>query len=93
MPSTGAAVVRETGLEPLRAIPAGKTMTYREIAEVIRRPRATREVGLANPRNPVCLVIACHRVVGSAGHMKGYAGGIWRKRWLLAHEGAPTSAS
>lgn len=68
-------------------------MTYREIAEVIRRPRAIRAVGLANARNPVCLVIACHRVVGSDGHMKGYAGGIGRERWLLAHEGAPTSAS
>ena len=73
----------------LRAIPAGTTTTYRQLAEVVRRPRAIRAVGLANARNPVSLVIPCHRVVGSDGHLKGYAGGIWRKRWLLEHEGAP----
>jgi len=72
----------------LRAIPPGSTMTYRELAEVVRRPQAIRAVGAANGRNPVCLVVPCHRVVGSDGHLTGYVGGIWRKRWLLAHEGA-----
>jgi len=72
----------------LRAIPAGTTTTYRQLAEVVRRPRAVRAVGQANARNPVCLVIPCHRMIGSDGHLKGYASGIWRKRWLLEHEGA-----
>lgn len=77
----------------LRAIPAGATTTYRELAEVVRDPRAVRAVGLANARNPVCLVIPCHRIIGSDGHLKGYAGGIWRKRWLLEHEGAPSPSA
>jgi len=72
----------------LRAIPAGTTTAYRELAEVVRQPRAVRAVGRANARNPACLVIPCHRMIGSDGHLKGYAGGIWRKRWLLEHEGA-----
>src|SRR5256886_4630431 len=77
----------------LREIPAGATMTYRDLAEVLRRPRAARAVGLANARNPVCLVVPCHRMIGTDGHLRGYAGGIWRKRWLLEHEGAwPPSA-
>lgn len=77
----------------LRAIPAGTTMTYRELAEIVRRPRAVRAVGLANARNPVCLVIPCHRTIGSDGHRRGYGGGLWRKRWLLEHEGAPARAT
>ena len=76
----------------VRKIAAGTTMTYRDLADVVRRPRAARAVGLANARNPICLVIPCHRVVGSDGHLRGYAGGLWRKRWLLEHEGAPPSA-
>jgi methylated-DNA-[protein]-cysteine S-methyltransferase len=77
----------------LRTIPPGTTMTYRRLAEVVRRPRAVRAVGLANARNPVCLVIPCHRIIGSGGHLTGYGGGIWRKRWLLAHEGAPSPSA
>lgn len=72
----------------LRAIPAGRTTTYRELAAIVRHPRAVRAVGRANARNPVCLVIPCHRVIGSDGHLRGYGGGIWRKRWLLEYEGA-----
>lgn len=72
----------------LRAIPAGATTTYRELAEVVRQPRAVCAVSRANARNPACLVIPCHRMIGSDGHLKGYAGGIWRKGWLLEHEGA-----
>lgn len=79
----------------LRKIPAGTTTTYRELAERLGHPRWSRAVGLANARNPVCLVIPCHRVLGSDGDLTGYASGIWRKRWLLEHEGAalPRSAS
>ena len=77
----------------LRAVPADTTMTYRELAEIVRHRRAIRAVGRANARNPVCLVIPCHRIIGSDGHLKGYAGGIWRKRWLLEHEGAPSPSA
>ena len=73
----------------LRTIPPGTTLTYRKLAELVGRPRAIRAVGRANALNPICLVVPCHRIVGSDGDLTGYAGGIWRKRWLLAHEGAP----
>jgi methylated-DNA-[protein]-cysteine S-methyltransferase len=79
--------------QTVRAVPAGKTTTYRQLAATLRRPRAVRAVGLANARNPVCLVIPCHRLIGSDGHLRGYAGGIWRKRWLLEHEGAPSPSA
>jgi methylated-DNA-[protein]-cysteine S-methyltransferase len=72
----------------LRAIPAGTTTTYGEIARRIGRPRASRAVGLANSKNPIAIVVPCHRVVGANGTLTGYAGGLARKRWLLAHEGA-----
>jgi methylated-DNA-[protein]-cysteine S-methyltransferase len=72
----------------LRAIPAGATLTYAAFAARLGRPRAVRAVGHANARNPISLVIPCHRLVGGAGALRGYAGGLARKRWLLAHEGA-----
>jgi methylated-DNA-[protein]-cysteine S-methyltransferase len=70
----------------LRAIPAGTTISYGALAARIGRPRAVRAVGRANARNPVAVVIPCHRVVGVSGDLTGYAGGLPRKRWLLAHE-------
>ena len=73
----------------LRTIPAGSTCSYGDLARSIGRPTASRAVGAANGRNPVALVVPCHRVVGSDGSLTGYAGGVERKRWLLAHEGAP----
>lgn len=72
----------------LRAIPAGETSTYAAIAGAIGRPNAAQAVGAANAINPVSLVIPCHRVVGASGKLVGYAGGVHRKRWLLAHERA-----
>lgn len=72
--------------EALTAIPFGETRSYAEIAVAIGRPRAVRAVGGANARNPLSVVVPCHRVVGSRGDLTGYAGGIERKRWLLAHE-------
>jgi methylated-DNA-[protein]-cysteine S-methyltransferase len=72
----------------LRQVPAGRTVSYGGLAKRIGRPRAVRAVGLANARNPVALVIPCHRVIGADRALTGYAGGIERKRWLLAHEGA-----
>lgn len=67
-------------------IPAGTTRTYGQIAAMIASPTAARAVGLANALNPVSLAIPCHRVIGSAGALTGYGGGIERKRWLLEHE-------
>lgn len=76
----------------LRSIPAGSTRSYAEVAAAIGRPAAPRAVGGANARNPVAIVIPCHRLVGSNAALTGYAGGLERKRWLLRHEGARRSA-
>ncbi len=70
----------------LRAIPAGETRTYGQLAAAIGRPKAVRAAGLANGQNPVALIVPCHRVIGANGTLTGYAGGLERKRWLLAHE-------
>lgn len=67
----------------LREIAYGETMTYGEIAVRVGRPTAVRAVGAANGRNPLSIVVGCHRVVGSGGALTGYAGGLDRKRWLL----------
>lgn len=72
--------------ESLRAIPYGATTSYGEIARRIGQPSASRAVGLANGRNPVSIVVPCHRVVGADGSLTGYGGGIERKRFLLALE-------
>lgn len=70
----------------LSEIPFGETRTYGEIAKVIGRPKASRAVGSANGRNPISIIVPCHRVIGSDGSLTGFGGGIERKRWLLAHE-------
>lgn len=70
----------------LCTIPAGETRTYGELAVQLGRPTASRAVGGATGRNPISIIVPCHRLVGASGHLIGYAGGIDRKRWLLAHE-------
>ena len=82
----GGTVFEEQVWTALRTIPPGTTLTYRKLAQLVQRPRAIRAVGRANALNPICLVVPCHRIVGSDGHLTGYGGGIWRKRWLLTHE-------
>ncbi len=72
----------------LREIPYGATWSYGELAAHIGQPTASRAVGLANGRNPIAIVVPCHRVIGASGTLTGYAGGIERKRWLLEHERA-----
>jgi methylated-DNA-[protein]-cysteine S-methyltransferase len=72
----------------LRTIPVGETISYAELARRVGRPTAFRAVGSANGQNPVGVVVPCHRVIASDGTLGGYAGGLDRKRWLLAHEGA-----
>ena len=72
----------------LRRIPPGETISYQALAHRIGASAAVRAVGAANGANPVGIVVPCHRVIGADGRLTGYAGGIERKRWLLAHERA-----
>ncbi|MEN6559198.1 MAG: methylated-DNA--[protein]-cysteine S-methyltransferase [Acidobacteriota bacterium] len=65
----------------------GRTTTYGALAAAVGRPAAGRAVGGANHSNPVSIIVPCHRVVGSDGRLTGYGGGLWRKEWLLRHEG------
>jgi methylated-DNA-[protein]-cysteine S-methyltransferase len=70
----------------LLEIPFGETQSYGQLARRIGSPNASRAVGLANGRNPISIIIPCHRVIGSSGSLVGYGGGLPRKRWLLDHE-------
>lgn len=72
----------------LARIPFGTTWSYGELARAIGRPSASRAVGAANGRNPLSIVLPCHRVIGSNGELTGYGGGLPMKRWLLEHERA-----
>ena len=72
--------------ESLRVIPFGETISYAELARRIDNPKAVRAVGAANGRNPLMIVVPCHRVIGADGSLTGFGGGIDRKRWLLDHE-------
>jgi methylated-DNA-[protein]-cysteine S-methyltransferase len=67
-------------------IPFGKTRTYLEQSKFLGDPKAIRAVASANGKNPLWIVVPCHRVIGSDGSLTGYAGGLWRKKWLLEHE-------
>jgi methylated-DNA-[protein]-cysteine S-methyltransferase len=73
--------------QSLLNIPFGQTNTYLDIAKVVERPKGAQAVGGANGRNPISIIVPCHRVVGSNGSLTGYAGGLERKLWLLEHEG------
>jgi methylated-DNA-[protein]-cysteine S-methyltransferase len=70
----------------LQEIPYGETISYGELARQIGNPTAVRAVGLANGRNPVAIIVPCHRVIGADGSLTGYGGGLQRKAWLLDHE-------
>ncbi|SIA40265.1 methylated-DNA-protein-cysteine methyltransferase Ogt [Mycobacteroides abscessus subsp. abscessus] len=70
----------------LTSIPYASTGTYKDIASLIENEKAVRAVGTANGRNKLSIVLPCHRIIGTNGTMTGYAGGIWRKEWLLEHE-------
>lgn len=72
--------------DSLRTIPFGETISYAELARRIDKPKAVRAVGAANGRNPLMIVVPCHRVIGADGSLTGFGGGIERKRWLLDHE-------
>lgn len=68
-------------------VPFGRTASYLKIARLLGDEQAIRAVGLANGKNPIAIVVPCHRIIGSDGSLTGYAGGLWRKEWLLRHEG------
>ena len=70
----------------LQRIPYGKTTSYGAIADILAKPNASRAVGAANGKNPIAIIIPCHRVIGSDGSLTGYGGGLWRKRWLIGFE-------
>lgn len=72
----------------LTQIPYGETISYGELARRVGQPQASRAVGMANNRNPIAIVVPCHRVVGADGRLVGFGGGLQRKQWLLQHEAA-----
>lgn len=72
--------------QELLNIPFGKTMSYLDLSKKLGDAKAIRAVASANGRNPLWIVVPCHRVIGTDGSLTGYAGGLWRKKWLLEHE-------
>ena len=86
--ATAAATAAVMAAAALAEIPYGSTISYREQATRIGRPRAVRAIGTANGRNPISIVLPCHRVVGTNGSLTGFAGGLDAKAWLLNHERA-----
>jgi methylated-DNA-[protein]-cysteine S-methyltransferase len=68
-------------------VPFGTTQSYGYIANVLNNPKAVRAVGAANGKNPISIIVPCHRIIGANKTLTGYAGGLKRKQWLLAHEG------
>jgi methylated-DNA-[protein]-cysteine S-methyltransferase len=84
----GGTAFEQSVWQRLRAIPCGVTVSYGEIAKRLGDRNLMRAVGLANGRNPISIVVPCHRVIGADGKLTGYGGGLARKEWLLKHEGA-----
>jgi methylated-DNA-[protein]-cysteine S-methyltransferase len=83
---TGGTAFQQRVWGALQHIPYGTTTTYGRLASELGDPKAVRAVGLANGRNPISIIIPCHRVIGADGSLTGYGGGLPRKQWLLAHE-------
>lgn len=79
--------------QDLLEIPFGKTMSYLELSKKLGDVKAIRAVASANGKNPLWIVVPCHRVIGTDGSLTGYAGGLWRKKWLLEHENPSTQQS
>jgi methylated-DNA-[protein]-cysteine S-methyltransferase len=77
----------------LTQIPFGATWSYGQLAKRIGNPNGSRAVGLANGRNPIAVIVPCHRVIGADGSLTGFGGGLPRKQWLLSHEGLPGTRS
>lgn len=77
----------------LLEIPYGKTVSYMDLSKKLGDIKAIRAVASANGKNPLWIVVPCHRVIGTDGSLTGYAGGLWRKKWLLEHENPTTQQS
>lgn len=77
----------------LQEIPFGRSWSYRQLAVFLGDPKCIRAAGTANGKNPLPIVIPCHRVIGSDGSLVGFGGGLWRKKWLLRHERHPAFVS
>ncbi|GAA61417.1 methylated-DNA-[protein]-cysteine S-methyltransferase [Pseudoalteromonas sp. BSi20652] len=73
--------------QALLTVPFGQSQTYGYIANILKNPKAVRAVGAANGKNPISIIVPCHRIIGANAKLTGYAGGLDRKRWLLEHEG------
>lgn len=71
----------------LLTVPYGQVLSYQAVANALGNPKAVRAVGAANGQNPISIIAPCHRIIGSNGSLIGYGGGLWRKEWLLKHEG------
>lgn len=84
--ATGGTAFQRKVWQALRTIPAGRTISYGQLAASLGDAKASRAVGSANAANPIAIVVPCHRVLGTNGALTGYAGGLPRKRWLLDHE-------
>jgi methylated-DNA-[protein]-cysteine S-methyltransferase len=78
---------QQTVWAELSKIPFGRTISYLELSKRIGNVKAIRAVGTANGNNSICIIVPCHRVIGSNGDLIGYGGDLWRKKWLLEHEG------
>ncbi len=87
--ATGGSDFQERVWDALKTIAVGKTLSYSQLSSAIKRPTAVRAVANANANNPLAIIIPCHRVIGKDGSLRGYAGGEYRKNWLLHHEGCP----
>jgi methylated-DNA-[protein]-cysteine S-methyltransferase len=79
--------------QELLHIPFGKTISYLDLSKKLGDVKAIRAVASANGKNPLWIVVPCHRVIGTDGSLTGYAGGLWRKKWLLEHENPTTQQS
>lgn len=79
--------------QELLKIPFGKTMSYMDLSKKLGDVKAIRAVASANGKNPLWIVVPCHRVIGTDGSLTGYAGGLWRKKWLIEHENPTTQQS
>ena len=79
--------------QALLEIPFGKTVSYMDLSKKLGDVKAIRAVASANGKNPLWIVVPCHRVIGTDGSLTGYAGGLWRKKWLLEHENPTTQGS
>lgn len=79
--------------QELRNIPFGKTISYLDLSKELGDVKAIRAAASANGKNPLWIVVPCHRVIGTDGSLTGYAGGLWRKKWLLEHENPTTQQS